>query len=105
MSKKIDPLDLYSEITDKMPPDVQDLCNRAANVYERCRRYSGRMIHDVNCFAGALLNGVHNLAGIWDIDLEGRDDAAKIEELRREFKASLEEWLNDGLKKLGGDLP
>ena len=97
--------DLYSEITDKMPQDAQDLCRRAANVYERCRRYSGRLIHDVNCFAGALLNGVHNLAGIWDIDTAGRDDAAKIEELRREFKASLEEWLNDGLKKLGKDLP
>jgi hypothetical protein len=97
--------DIRADITDKMPPDVQDLCRRAANVYERCRRYSGRLIHDVNCFAGALLNGVHNLAGIWDIDAAGRDDAAEIEELRRDFKASLERWLGDGLKKLGGDLP
>lgn len=97
--------DIRADITDKMPPDVQDLCRRAANVYERCRRYSGRLIHDVNCFAGALLNGVHNLAGIWDIDTAGRDDAAEIEELRRDFKASLERWLGDGLKKLGGDLP
>ena len=97
--------DIRADITDKMPPDVQDLCRRAANVYERCRRYSGRLIHDVNCFAGALLNGVHNLAGIWDIDTAGRDDAAEIEELRRDFKASLDRWLGDGLKKLGGDLP
>lgn len=97
--------DIRADITDRMPPDAQDLCRRAANVYERCRRYSGRLVHDVNCFAGALLNGVHNLAGIWDIDLAGRDDAAEIEELRREFKSSLERWLDDGLKKLGGDLP
>lgn len=97
--------DIRADITDKMPPDVQDLCRRAANVYERCRRYSGRLIHDVNCFAGTLLNGVHNLAGIWDIDLAGRGDAAEIEEMRREFKASLERWLGDGLKKLGEYLP
>ena len=96
---------LYAEITDKMPPDAQDLCRRAANVYERCRRYSGRLVHDVNCFAGRLLNGVHNLAGVWDIDTTGRDDAAEIEELRLEFKTSLERWLEDGLKKFGGELP
>lgn len=97
--------DIRADITDKMPSDVQDLCRRAANVYERCRRYSGRLVHDVNCFAGHLLNGVHNLSGIWDIDTAGRDDAAEIEELRRDFKASLEQWLGDGLKKLGEYLP
>lgn len=97
--------DIRADITDKMPPDVQKLCHRAANVYERCRRYSGRLIHDVNCFAGRLLNGVHNLAVVWDIDTAGREDAAKIEELRHRFKASLELWLGDGLKNLGRDLP
>ena len=97
--------DLYSEITDRMPERTQDLCRRAANVYERCRRYSGRLVHDVNCFAGRLLNGVHNLAGIWDIDLAGRDDAAEIEEMRRDFEEHLEQWLTDGLKELGEYLP
>jgi len=97
--------DLCSEITDKMPGHTQDLCRRAAAVYERCRRYSGRLTHDVNCFAGRLLNGVRNLAGAWNVDLAGRNDAAKIEELRREFEASLERWLDDGLKKLGEYLP
>ena len=97
--------DLYSEITDKMPQDAQDLCRRAANVYERCRRYSGRRIQDVNCFAGRLLNGVHNLAGIWELDTAGRDDAGEIERLRLEFKASLEKWLADGLKEFNEDLP
>ena len=97
--------DLYAEITDKMPQDVQDLCRRAANVYERCWRYSGRRVHDVNCFAGVLLNGVHNLAVAWRIDLAGCSDAeAKtIERLRR--KDNLEKWLADGLAKLGADLP
>lgn len=97
--------DLYSEITDKMPQDVQDLCWRAANVYERCRRYSGRCVHDVNCFAGALLNGVHNLAVAWKLDPAGRspEDAETIKELRR--KDDLERWLNEGLAKLGKELP
>ena len=97
--------DIRADITDRMPPDVQDLCRRAANVYERCRRYSGRLIHDVNCFAGALLNGVHNLAVAWKLDPAGRspEDAETIKQLRR--KDDLERWLNDGLKKLGGDLP
>ena len=97
--------DLYSEITGKMPERTQDLCRRAANVYERCRRYSGRLVHDVNCFAGRLLNGVHNLAAVWDIDLAGRDDAAEIEEMRRDFEESLGRGLANGLKELGGDLP
>jgi len=97
--------DLYSEITDNMPQDVQDLCRRAANVYYRCRRYSGRLIHDVNCFAGALLNGVHNLAVAWKLDPAGRspEDAAAIKRLRR--KDDLERWLNEGLAKLGNELP
>jgi len=97
--------DLYSEITDNMPQDVQDLCRRAANVYCRCCRYSGRLVHDVNCFAGALLNGVHNLAVAWKLDLAGRspEDAETIERLRR--KDSLERWLNEGLAKLGNELP
>ena len=97
--------DIRADITDRMPPDVQDLCRRAANVYERCRRYSGSLIHDVNCFAGALLNGVHNLAVAWKLDPAGRspEDAETIKQLRR--KDDLERWLNDGLKKLGGDLP
>lgn len=97
--------DLYAEITDRMPPDAQDLCRRAANVYERCRRYSGRLVHDVNCFAGALLNGVHNLARAWELDCSDPADAAKIRELRRRCQAHLGEWLEDGLKKLGGELP
>ena len=96
---------LYAEITDKMPPDAQDLCRRAANVYERCCRYSGRLIHNVNCFAGALLNGVHNLAQAWERDYSDPTDVAKIEELRKRCQAHLEEWLEDGLKKLGGKLP
>lgn len=97
--------DLRAEITDKMPADVQDLCRRAANVYERCRRYSGRLIHDVNCFAGALLNGVHNLATAWNIDTAGRsaEDVQAIKRLRR--KEDLERWLNEGLAKLGAELP
>lgn len=97
--------DIRADITDKMPPDVQDLCRRAANVYERCRRYSGRLVHDVNCFAGALLNGVHNLAVAWNLDTTGRsaEDVQTIKQLRR--KDSLERWLADGLKKLGKELP
>lgn len=97
--------DIRADITDRMPPDAQDLCRRAANVYERCRRYSGRLVHDVNCFAGLLLNGVHNLARAWERDYSDPAAAAKIGELRQRCRAHLEEWLEDGLKRLGGDLP
>lgn len=55
MEKEDDPV-----IWDRVSKDDFNLLMKCKNLYEQCRAYSGRNVHEVNGAAGNLLNGAYN---------------------------------------------
>ena len=86
---------------DSMTDEQKDLMRRAWNLYERCRRYSGRHIHDICCLAGRLLNYAYCLQA-W---CSGKPDDAAAEKHKRHCAQKLKENVEDGLKRFGKELP
>jgi len=92
------------ETLPEMPKDTQELMHKAWFLYERCRRYSGRCIHDVNGLAGRLLNYADCLQTWYKADPNGSHGKDVLEE-REHCEKMLKENLEDGLKNFGSELP
>lgn len=92
------------ETLPEMPKETQELMRKAWYLYERCRRYNGRLVHDVNCLAGRLLNFADCLRTWWS---KGASYSGKLDvnEERKHCEELLRENWEDGLKRFGSELP
>lgn len=69
---------------DKISKDTLNLLMKCKGLYEDCLAYSGRNVHDVNCAAGLLLNGVdHFLFSFTEDFLNKKYD---IDSLNEQYK-------------------
>lgn len=91
-------------VTDNMSAQTQEIVRKSWYLYERCRRYSGRCVHDINCLAGRLLNYAGCLNSWYKADPNGPHKIDVIEQ-RAHCEKMLKENLEDGLKKFGNELP
>lgn len=90
-----------------IPEKTKDVIHRAMNVYDRCARYSGRRIHEVNSCAGWMLNGVANVVGYYELEKSKYSDEQwkEIQELKADCEKQLEEFVEKALETVGPDLP
>ena len=91
-------------LVDSMTDEQKDLMCRAWNLYERCRRYSGRCIHEVCGLAGRLLNYAYCWKSWLEADPNGLHDIDVLEQ-REHCEKMLRENLEDGLRRFGDELP
>ena len=91
-------------VDENMPEHTKDVMRKAWFLYERCRRYSGRCIHEVCGLAGRLLNYAYCLQSWYKADPNGPHNKDVLEE-REHCEKMLKENLEDGLKRFGNELP